>query len=69
MFGTNNIAGYLGKSFYNDPYFGGQIDNFKVWNRAVTAADLFNPDKGDEPTPTPSSDATLKSLTVGRSDS
>lgn len=62
--GTNNIAGYLGKSFYNDPYFGGQIDNFKVWNRAVTAADLFNPDKGDEPTPTPSSDATLKSLTV-----
>ena len=62
--GTSTASGYLGLSFYSsDKDFGGQIDNFKVWNRALTAAELFNPDT-DEPAPAPSDDATLKSLAV-----
>lgn len=39
--GTTGASGYLGKSFYNDPYFGGDLDDFRIWNRAVSAAELF----------------------------
>lgn len=61
--GTDTFSGYLGKSFYNDPYFGGDIAQFRVWNRAVSAAELFNPDE-ELPEPEPSHDASLRSLTI-----
>ena len=54
--GTDAASGYLGLSFYSaDKDFGGQVDNFKVWNRALTAAELFNPD-AEEPDPDPDPD-------------
>jgi hypothetical protein len=34
---TNN---YLGKSQYNDPYFNGSINEFRIYNRALSAADI-----------------------------
>lgn len=56
--GTSDFAGYLGKSFYNDPYFGGAIDDFKVWNSALTASELFNPDD-DSPEEIPVESVTI----------
>ncbi|MBW3088588.1 glycoside hydrolase family 127 protein [Bifidobacterium sp. 82T24] len=57
--GTDSASGYLGLSFYgSDKDFGGQIDNFKVWNRAVGVAELFPSDGGDKPA------ATVDSITV-----
>ena len=35
-----NMLGYLGKSFYNDPYFKGSFDNVTVWNRALSAEEV-----------------------------
>lgn len=62
--GADDFTGYLGKSFYSDPYFGGEIDDFRIWDRAVSAGELFQePDPEPEP-PAKSADATLKSLTV-----
>lgn len=37
--GTDLLA-YLGKSFYNDPYFKGSYDNVTIWNRALTADEV-----------------------------
>lgn len=50
------LLGHIGKSFYNDPYFGGKIDNLRVWDRALSIVELF----GDEP----SEDATVESIAV-----
>ncbi len=36
----NGLLAYLGKSFYNDPYFKGSFDNVNVWNRALTAQEV-----------------------------
>ena len=36
----NDLLAYLGKSFYNDPYFKGSFDNVNVWNRALTAQEV-----------------------------
>jgi DUF1680 family protein len=59
--GSGALSGYLGKSFYDDPYFGGTIDDFTVWNRAVGTAELF-----EETTPvtpvTPATDEERKPL-------
>ncbi|MFC0876106.1 LamG-like jellyroll fold domain-containing protein [Saccharicrinis sp. FJH2] len=35
-----NLIGYLGKSFYADPYFKGYFDNVRVYNRAFTAEEI-----------------------------
>jgi uncharacterized protein len=46
--GTNSFSGYLAKSFYDDPYYGGLIDSFTVWDRALMAAELYaTPDSPD----------------------
>ena len=45
-----DLTGYLGKSFYNDPYFKGAFDNIKIWNRALSAGEIAGE------TPEPSSD-------------
>jgi fibronectin type 3 domain-containing protein len=31
---------YLGKSQYNDPYLDGRLDDFRIYNRAITAAEV-----------------------------
>ena len=38
--GTEELSGYIGKSFYSDPNFGGAIDDFKIWDRALTAEEI-----------------------------
>lgn len=35
-----SLLAYLGKSFYNDPYFNGYFDNVQVYNRAMTEAEI-----------------------------
>ncbi|RCX12204.1 GH43 family beta-xylosidase [Anaerobacterium chartisolvens] len=37
--GTGLMA-YLGKSFYSDPYFKGYFDNIRVYNRALSEAEI-----------------------------
>ncbi|MFE3852453.1 LamG-like jellyroll fold domain-containing protein [Streptomyces griseorubiginosus] len=34
--GSATAAGYIGKSFYEDPLFNGSIDDFTVWHAALT---------------------------------
>ncbi|MNP43481.1 hypothetical protein D3C76_1373020 [compost metagenome] len=31
---------YIGKSQWNDPYLNGQVDDFRIYNRALTAAEI-----------------------------
>lgn len=39
--GTSDSSGYIGKSFFgSDPYFGGEIDDFRVWNTALTSVQI-----------------------------
>jgi hypothetical protein len=33
---------YLGKSQYNDPYFLGSIDEFRIYNNALSSDDVYN---------------------------
>ena len=35
-----NLLAYLGKSFYNDPYFKGSYDNVNVWNRVLSVDEI-----------------------------
>jgi uncharacterized protein len=47
--GTDSLSGYLAKSFYDDPYYGGLIDDFAVWDRALSGAELYaTPDSPDD---------------------
>ena len=46
-FGTGVIS-YLGKSFYDDPYFNGSFDNVKVYNRALTEEEIVESALADE---------------------
>lgn len=35
-------SGYIGRSMYSpDPYFGGEVDDFRIYNRALTAAEVM----------------------------
>lgn len=38
--GTASLGGYLGKSFYADPYLIGAIDDVKIYNSALTQAQV-----------------------------
>jgi hypothetical protein len=38
--GADGIGGYLGRSFWDDPYYGGAIDDVQIWDRALTAEEL-----------------------------
>jgi len=38
--GTGSVGGYLGKSFYVDPYLIGAIDDVKIYNSALTQAQV-----------------------------
>lgn len=38
---TGGASGYIGKSFYSaDPYFGGMVADFRMYNRALTAQEV-----------------------------
>lgn len=39
MFGQ--VYTYIGKSMYNDPYFNGTIDDFRIYDCALSGADIF----------------------------
>ncbi|WP_290800373.1 LamG-like jellyroll fold domain-containing protein [Herbiconiux sp.] len=45
-------SGYIGKSFYNDPLFAGAIDDFAVYDTALTADEVKNIVGGSVPTVT-----------------
>ena len=46
-FGAGVIS-YLGKSFYDDPYFSGSFDNIKVYNRALSEEEIVEDALADE---------------------
>ncbi len=46
-FGSGVIS-YLGKSFYDDPYFNGSFDNVKVYNRALSEEEIVEDALADE---------------------
>lgn len=43
---------YLGKSQYADPYLNGQLDDFRIYNGALTAGEVFSLYNPTAPTPT-----------------
>ncbi|TQE26878.1 hydrolase [Streptomyces ipomoeae] len=39
---AKDYSGYIGKSLYSpDPYFGGEVDDFRIYNRALTPAEVL----------------------------
>ncbi|MFI6035093.1 family 43 glycosylhydrolase [Streptomyces sp. NPDC051315] len=39
---TKDFSGYVGRSLYSaDPYFGGEVDDFRVYGRALSAAEVL----------------------------
>lgn len=39
---SKDHTGYIGRSLYSaDPYFGGEVDDFRVYDRALTAAEVM----------------------------
>ncbi|MEW2118822.1 family 43 glycosylhydrolase [Streptomyces sp. NPDC005474] len=39
---SKDYSGYIGKSLYSpDPYFGGEVDDFRIYNRALTPAEVL----------------------------
>ncbi|WP_369240692.1 family 43 glycosylhydrolase [Streptomyces sp. R21] len=39
---NKDYSGYIGKSLYSgDPYFGGEVDDFRVYDRALSAAEVM----------------------------
>jgi beta-xylosidase len=40
---SKSYSGYIGKSLYSaDPYFGGEVDDFRVYGRALPASEILN---------------------------
>ncbi|MFC9243657.1 family 43 glycosylhydrolase [Streptomyces sp. NPDC057136] len=39
---SKGYSGHIGKSLYSpDPYFGGEVDDFRIYNRALSAAEVL----------------------------
>ncbi|MFF4830255.1 family 43 glycosylhydrolase [Streptomyces sp. NPDC001315] len=39
---SKDYSGYIGKSLYSaDPYFGGEVDDFRIYGRALSAAEVM----------------------------
>lgn len=38
--GQNGVGGYLGRSFWDDPFYIGAIDDVRIWNSALSADDI-----------------------------
>jgi hypothetical protein len=49
---TTTIGGYLGRSFYPDPLFGGAIDDFRIYAAALSAEQVAEVVGGTVPTAT-----------------
>ncbi len=53
----NDYAGYIGKSFYEDPYFSGEVDEFRIYEKAMSGKEVDKlyrmyqgePDPGPDP--------------------
>lgn len=54
----NTTLNYLGKSQYADPYLNGQLDDFRIYNGALTAGEVFSLYNPGGPTPTTGPTAT-----------
>ena len=39
---SKDYSGYIGKSFFNDPYFAGEVDDFRIYSTALTAEQVGN---------------------------
>ena len=50
--GSATRSGYIGKSFYADPLFGGAVDDFRVYDDALSAEQVADLVGGTVPTPT-----------------
>ncbi len=37
----NTTLNYIGRSQYADPYLDGQVDQFRIYNRALSAAEVL----------------------------
>lgn len=46
---------YIGKSQYNDPYFKGRVDDFRIYNRALTGSEIVALANVDGPPSAPTS--------------
>jgi hypothetical protein len=42
-FGNHIRAGYIGRSQYADPYLKGAVDDFRVYGRTLSAAEVATP--------------------------
>jgi len=38
--GQNGVGGYLGRSYWDDPFYVGAIDDVRIWNTALTAEEI-----------------------------
>jgi hypothetical protein len=50
--GSPSIGGYIGKSFYPDPLFAGAVDEFHIFDTALSEEHMPGLIHGDVPTPT-----------------
>jgi alpha-L-arabinofuranosidase len=50
--GSTNLN-YIGKSQYADPYLDGQVDDFRIYDRALSSSEVLALYGGPTPTPTP----------------
>lgn len=54
----NTNLNYIGRSQYADPYLDGQVDDFRIYNRALSASEIQSLANGGGSTPTPTPTAT-----------
>ncbi len=38
--GQNGVGGYLGRSFWDDPYYAGALDDVRIWTTALSADEI-----------------------------
>lgn len=38
--GQNGVGGYLGRSFWDDPFYAGALDDVRIWTTALTADEI-----------------------------
>jgi uncharacterized protein YjdB len=38
--GQGSVGGYIGRSFWDDPFYGGAVDDVRIWNSALSADEI-----------------------------
>lgn len=38
--GQGSVGGYIGRSFWDDPFFGGAVDDLRIWNSALSVDEI-----------------------------